>query len=311
MSKIFVQMASYCDPELGPTLQDCLAKAEFPERLVFGICWQHAGQSRPTLMRGNQFRVLEIPSESSRGVCWARNLIQHRLYDGEPFTLHLDSHHRFVEHWDSKLLKIYHDLQTSGSSKPLLTSYAPHYDPHNKMEWKHEPLQLNFDSFDDHGLSKFRPGFIENVEKINSPIPGRFFSGHFAFTSGEFCEVVPHDPVIYFYGEELNMAIRAYTHGYDLFSPHRTILHHQYTRAQARKHWDDAQVEKGASENWWDMERPGLLRMRGLLEMSQDKVPKLYGLGSERSLEDYQTYAGIHFKAQTVTPQTLQGKPPY
>ena len=39
--KIFVQIASYRDPELLPTIEDMLKKAKNPENLVFGICWQY------------------------------------------------------------------------------------------------------------------------------------------------------------------------------------------------------------------------------------------------------------------------------
>jgi hypothetical protein len=35
---IFVQIASYRDPELVPTIKDCISKAKNPENLVFGIC---------------------------------------------------------------------------------------------------------------------------------------------------------------------------------------------------------------------------------------------------------------------------------
>ena len=39
--KIFIQIASYRDKELRPTVKDSLEKATYPERLTFGICWQH------------------------------------------------------------------------------------------------------------------------------------------------------------------------------------------------------------------------------------------------------------------------------
>ena len=38
--KIFVQIASYRDPELLPTIRDCIDKAKYPENLTFGICLQ-------------------------------------------------------------------------------------------------------------------------------------------------------------------------------------------------------------------------------------------------------------------------------
>ena len=42
MNKIFVQIASYRDPQLLPTIKDMIDKAKKPKNLVFGICWQHS-----------------------------------------------------------------------------------------------------------------------------------------------------------------------------------------------------------------------------------------------------------------------------
>jgi hypothetical protein len=39
---IFIQIASYRDPQLLPTLKDMLDKADHPENLRVGICWQHS-----------------------------------------------------------------------------------------------------------------------------------------------------------------------------------------------------------------------------------------------------------------------------
>ena len=39
---IFVQIASYRDPELLPTIKDMLANAKWPENLRVCIAWQHA-----------------------------------------------------------------------------------------------------------------------------------------------------------------------------------------------------------------------------------------------------------------------------
>ena len=38
-NKIFVQLVSYRDPQLVPTMRDMLAKADNPQNLQFGICW--------------------------------------------------------------------------------------------------------------------------------------------------------------------------------------------------------------------------------------------------------------------------------
>jgi len=49
---IFVAIASYCDPILLWTLDDCLAKARHPEDLRFGICWQRDPAQELDLERG-------------------------------------------------------------------------------------------------------------------------------------------------------------------------------------------------------------------------------------------------------------------
>jgi hypothetical protein len=72
-SSIFVSIASYCDPQLVPTVRDCLEKARHPEQLRFGICWQHASDEElPDWFCGDRFNVLDVDCRESRGANWAR-----------------------------------------------------------------------------------------------------------------------------------------------------------------------------------------------------------------------------------------------
>ena len=43
---IFISIASYRDKELKPTIEDCLKQAQYPDRLVFTICWQHSKEDK-------------------------------------------------------------------------------------------------------------------------------------------------------------------------------------------------------------------------------------------------------------------------
>ena len=43
---IFISIASYRDKELLPTIEDCLNQAKYPDRLRFGICWQHSKEDK-------------------------------------------------------------------------------------------------------------------------------------------------------------------------------------------------------------------------------------------------------------------------
>ena len=132
MSKIYISIASYRDPQLLPTLHDCIKNADYPENLVFGIAWQHAEKDTwddlSEFRNDTRFRIINIDYEDSKGACWARNQI-HQHYGGEEYYLQLDSHHRFIKGWDTECIKMIKQLQKKGYKKPLLTAYIPSFDP--------------------------------------------------------------------------------------------------------------------------------------------------------------------------------------
>lgn len=310
-NKIFIQIAAYRDPELIPTIKDCLSKAKFPDNLVFSIAWQHsihdAWDNLDEFSEDPRFKIIDIDCKESKGACWARNRLQHQ-YDDEGYTLQLDSHHRFVEGWDAELIAMHQHLKSNGHEKPLLTSYAPSYNPKNDpAERMPHPYKMNFDRFIPEGAVFFLPATIENHAALTEPIPARFYSAHFAFTSGGFVKEVPHDPELYFHGEEISITVRAYTWGYDLFHPHKPILWHEYTRSNRIKHWDD-------DAEWWKKNASSHLRNRKLFEMdglSKDIDFGIYDFGPKRTLADYERYSGISFKRRTAQKHTLEhGVPP-
>lgn len=312
--KIFIQIASYRDPELLPTIKDCIDKAKYPENLRFGIAWQHSEEDTwdklDEFESDDRFIIIDIDYKESDGVCWARNAIQ-QLYNGEKYTLQLDSHHRFVKNWDEELISMMETLQSKGIEKPLLTGYIPSFNPENDPEERvQEPWMMNFDRFTPEGVVFFLPATIPNWENLNEPVPARFYSAHFAFTLGKFCKEVPHDPNMYFHGEEISIAARAFTHGYDLFHPHRVIAWHEYTRKGRTKHWDD-------SKNWVEKNNNTYTRLKALLGTDgtictgcMKKKLHPYGLGEERTLMDYEKYVGIRFKDRGVQEYTTSHKLP-
>lgn len=156
---IFVQIASYRDPELLHTIKDALDKASNPDRLVFGICWQHstedAWDSLEQYQNDPRFRILDVNYKEAQGACWARNQIQ-QLYKGEDYTLQLDSHHRFIENWDQEIIDMLEGLRSKGHAKPLLTGYIPSYNPENDPEDRVQaPWLMNFDRFTPEGIIFF------------------------------------------------------------------------------------------------------------------------------------------------------------
>jgi len=308
MSTIFIQIASYKDPQLIPTLDDCIKNAKYPENLRFGIAWQHSSDENIDKYKNDpRFKIIDIPYQESKGACWARNKIQQE-YAGETYTLQLDSHHRFIENWDEELILMIEDLRTKGYKKPLLTSYISSFDPDNDPNGREKnPWKMDFDRFTPEGVVFFLPASIPNFKNLKEPVKSRFYSAHFCFADGIFCKEVQHDPEYYFHGEEISIAVRAYTHGYDLFHPHKIIAWHEYTRKGRTKHWDD-------HKQWWEANSKCHKKNRILFGMERDTENidfGIYGFGKERTLQDYERYAGISFKKRAVQKFTLdKGYPP-
>jgi len=306
---IFIQMASYRDPELRPTLKDLFDKADNPEVLRVCVAWQHHPDDEwdnlNEWVNDPRVLILNIDSKASKGACWARNLIQQH-YKGEDYTLQLDSHHRFVLGWDTELKEMFNQLKNKGVKKPLITSYIPSYDPKNDPKGRVlEPWQMNFDRFAPEGYIFTRPSTLRNWETLTEPVPARFYSAHFAFTIGDFAREVQHDPLMYFHGEEPSISVRAFTFGYDLYHPHKIVCWHEYTRNGKTKHWDD-------DKEWAEKNDISHYRYRVLHGMNgvpctpcSQKELRPYVFGTERTLEDYEKFAGVKFATRGVQRYTL------
>ena len=303
--RIFVQIASYRDPQLIPTIKSMLENAKKPKNISLGICRQYNPEdgfdNLDEYKKDKRFRIVDIPYSESKGVCWARNLTQ-QLYKGEEYTLQIDSHMRFEKDWDDTLIKMIKQLQKKGFPKPLLTGYVSSFDPDNDPAGRvNEPWRMAFDRFIPEGAVFFLPETIPNWREMKEPVTARFYSAHFAFTLGKFSEEVQHDPEFYFHGEEISIAVRAFTHGYDLFHPHKVVVWHEYTRKGRTKQWDD-------DKEWGKKNELSHKKNRQLFGMDGEEVTldfSKYGFGTERTLKDYEIYSGLRFSNRSVQQYAL------
>jgi hypothetical protein len=303
---IYIQIASYRDPELLNTLNDCINNAERPEQLRFGIAWQHSPYEKWDNLHeykdDSRFRIIDIDYRDAKGPCWARHQLN-ELYSEETYTLQLDSHHRFAPNWDTTLINMLDSLRSKTCKKPLLSSYLPSFDPANDPTSRLEaPWVMEFDRFAPEGPVHFLPHTIDNFKELDKPIPTRFVSGHFIFTTGKFCREVKYDPTYYFHGEEINLSVRAYMAGYDLFAPHKSVIWHEYTREGKKKHWDD-------HTNWAELDRESHRHNRELLGIDNPDSSKLLPT-HVRTLKDYEKYAGLEFSTRRAHKNTIDKKLP-
>lgn len=344
-NSIFVQVASYRDPQLIPTINDMLTNAKKPKNLHIVVCWQHGQEQtlesftdegfefkktekspkevgdfavHSLTKNGASIKLIDVDYNKARGACWARWTIQ-QLYKKEKYTMQLDSHHRFVKNFDDLLVKMLEGLRDE-SPKPLLTAYIPSFDPENDPQLRvSHPWKMDFDRFIPEGAVFFIPSSIDDWKKRDGkPMKSRFYSGHFAFADGSFAEEVQHDPEYFFHGEEISIAARAYTHGYDLYHPTVLVAWHEYTRKGRVKVWDDHttnQKKKGMVDLDW-VERNNICHARNRILFGMDGHDPSeidfgkYGFGKERTLLQYEEYAGLSFKYRGVQQETLDRKEP-
>ena len=314
LKKIFIHLPAYREPELVPTIKSALENATYPDRLVFGICRQYNpedGFDNVDEFRDDpRFRIMDIHYTQAKGLPYARYQINTMLQD-EEYICQLDSHHRFAEGWDVTLIEMHDQLKDKGIKKPILAAYLPYYNPFNDpADRTMEPWQQTFACFYPHGTIFIRPSLLHGWQDMTEPPPSRFLSGHFCFADGHWAKTVLHDPDIYFSGEELNLTVRSYTHGYDLFHPHKLVVWHATMREERDGIlvWDD-QHKRG--EDWWTQQNIARAKIRQLLR-TEDNGFDLTGfdLGTERTLRDYEKYAGIHFKKRSVQRYTYNNQYP-
>lgn len=313
-NKILVHLPAYREPELVPTIKDCLAQAKYPKRVVFGICRQFNPDDKfdnvDEFRKDKRFKIIDIPHEKAKGLPYARALINELITD-EEYILQLDSHHRFAKNWDKTLIDMHTELEKK-KFKPILTGYLPYYSPFTEPAGRcQEPWQQQFACFYPHGTIFIRPGLLQGWITRTEPVRSRFLSGHFCFARTEWAKVIKHDPLIYFSGEELNLTVRSFTHGYDMFHPHKIVIWHATMREEraGKLVWDD-QHKRG--ENWYSAQQLAWKRIRNLLRTQKDDDVDLkgYDLGKVRTLRDFEKYAGFHFKRKAVQKYTLDNNFP-
>lgn len=288
MNTIFVSIASYRDPELPKTVKNLLLNAEFPELLKVVVYEQNDADDASIYGKYPEkyVRVIRESHNNAKGPYYARAIIQ-QYYKDEKYYLQIDSHMRTVKHWDTKLINMLKLLP-----KPaVLTQYPPEY-------------SLETGEFDPNtvrsGLYIQGFGHIDKFTRIQSdivekrckhfgfikqyyPYVSRAWAACFSFSEGSIAKDAPYDIELehLFFGEELDITLKLYTRGYNLYSPHVSIFYTMFDRKYRPTHWQD--IPLSTREN-------AELRSRCILH-SRIQSGETYG--SVRSVQDYMRFAQI------------------
>ncbi len=306
--QIFVAIASYRDPELRRTIESCVAMADEPGRLRFGVCLQYdrsgPPQTQPDCLDGidADVAVLTFDWTESKGGCWARHQTQ-GLFAGEGFTLQIDSHTRMAQGWDRSLIDMMHDVEVP---KPLISAHLPLYNVVDDTDVIPEPGPVPvtvFEQITEVGWI-WHPG-VKRVEELTAPRPTRALSGMFLFTLGIWNDEVRQDPEHLYTGEELALTIRSFTHGYDLFNPSRNVAWTRHHPDGNRKFIHDGDTAEVSMRD-----QRAYRRLRALHRGDPSRLLLPYGPGTARSVAEYHRWAGVDPEHWTVTDDARTGVTP-
>jgi hypothetical protein len=122
-------------------------------------------------------------------------------------------------------------------------------------------------------------------------------SGGAIFTVGEFIEP---NKSIFANGEEIFIAARAWTNGYDLLLPSRHIICHLYydhknpSKNNRRLAWNDYPDITDSLDK---------ISRKEIMDTFTQNIISPQHLGSKRSLKDFEVYSGLNFE----TGEVLEG----
>ena len=308
-STIHVQLPSYRDCELKNTILALRGMAADPERVHIAVCCQ--GEDPETLQWLDTVPDLTYTyyaEEDAPGTCRARYDCNRMLRD-EDYVLHLDSHMRFAKHWDVMLLD---QLARCGDERAILSGYCQGYNEYLTEPWDGEvftekalcaAIIETAGGYYGQGITPFLQA-VHTCRSGGEPVHGALVSGHFLFGPARLDREIPFDPCMYFVGDELPMALRYFTHGWNVYHPGVCCVWHLYGRAKVlAAHglpfaWPDSTTPRRLLKQWVEKQR--ILKLYGMEDNDQDMTG--FDLGSVRTRQAFEKYAGICFTTREIAP---------
>lgn len=297
---IFISIPSYRDPELLRTVKSAIENADRPEDLYFGIFIQDVEREVPDFSFVKNLAIKVVHPKSARGAGYARSEVM-KLYSGQDYYLQIDSHTIFVKSWDTKYIKNHARAQEiSGNNKIIISSFPQSYyaesrntisikkfDKQDSITYPTKQIPILRDG-KDWTASRIEFDNSKNSDPEISPV---VLAGSI-FANGDIVNEVPYDPEICFFGEEICFSVRAWTRGWDIYSPKETIIYHFYSREGYKKIWKDRNLRE---ISWKELEEISKNKQKRVLCGIEQGI---YGVvNNPRNIDQYQDLTGLNFKS--------------
>ena len=271
-------------------------------------------------------RVVRFNESETFGPVFGRYLGS-QLWQGETYYMQVDAHTTFARGWDDILRE---DYALAPSKKAVFSHYPPSGPQKPELPQKdRHPWELSVGpcmcdaEFAEYGI--IRVGAMRKYPMketvgdckagtegcLHIPRYAPFIGAGFVFAHASFVKEVPFDPYLpfIFMGEELNFGARAFTHGWDIFCPPRSVVAHAYLRKQKPKFWGALQRSIGAGTHN-SLQKFVLPRVKHMVGYPENEAVsslaaaslvghlETYGLGSARPVSAYRDYADLDFAAK-------------
>lgn len=178
-------------------------------------------------------------------------------------------------------------LHRCGSPKPVLSSYPLPYDGTAQLSRLSPQTRLTLlctrpsaSAFDSDGMLRLRSRLL--AHRPPSPPPAAFWAAGYSFSAASLVREVPYDPYLpfLFFGEEVSMAVRMWTRGWDLFAPDEHVVYHLWERDHRSTFWE---LEGGKALRLRSQQRVRRLLTTGVCEAHSDGSRDQPTIGSNRA----------------------------
>lgn len=313
------------------TIESIFSRAKYPERIRLGVVDQLvAGEDQscdvpvvPCEQKPEQalcqFRdqidVYEMEANLAVGPTFARHVVN-RMYRGEYYSLQIDSHTVFVKNWDVDLIE---QFDSTRNEMAVISTYL--HDALGSIDdmvgtaiRKTRQVICNA-AYEGAGKDRYlrhssaeQPDILPGI--TGTPQLQPYWAAGFSFSRGHFVLSVPYDsllPMLQRDDEEIFMTIRAFTHGYDFYTPERNVC------------FDSAFSDKDSRKSFLEhkhlyegLEGISLKRMHGILGMEiendeqeyKNDPNELFSTGKARDLVKFWNSFGVHVR-ERITERKL------
>lgn len=291
------------------TLQRALDKARRPERVSFNVMQAKAPEDVsciddfktryvPALCAGkavgcekevlSRVHFWAISLEEAKGPVHQRGLLSERadLSGAGSMCLSTDSHMSFIANWDEALLE---DWASAENEFAVMSAY-PLATQDESMAGKSSHINLCGYFLSD-GVPRGVTGaaVYNEAAKPSRPTLTMNWAAGQSFSRCHAERNVPVDKNLMwmFNGEEIDRAVRLWTHGYDLYNPGVNAVLHNYS-SPSQHFWEHTKDTSLMSE---ERDRSDS-RLRTLLAGRATAAQfGNFGLGDQRTLEEYVTWS--------------------